>query len=56
MEIHLVKAEVKDAQILWEMQVKSFRKMLDKYQDFETSPAGELVNKVRKRLEQENPW
>lgn len=56
MEIHLVKAEVKDAQILWEMQVKSFRKMLDKYQDFETSPAGELVNKVRKRLEQENTY
>ena len=56
MDIQLVKAESKDAQTIWEMQVKSFQKLLDKYQDFETSPASEPVDNVRRRLEQENTY
>lgn len=56
MDIQLVKAELKDAQTIWEMQVKSFQKLLDKYQDFETSPASESVDNVRRRLEQENTY
>lgn len=56
MDIQLVKAEVKDAQVIWEMQVKSFQKLLDKYQDFETSPASEPVDNVRWRLEQEDTY
>ncbi len=56
MDIQLFKAELKDAQTIWEMQVKSFQKLLDKYQDFETSPASETVDNVRRRLEQENTY
>lgn len=56
MDIQLVKAELKDAQTIWEMQVKSFQKLLDKYQDFETSPASESFDNVRRRLEQENTY
>lgn len=56
MDIQLVRAELKDAQTIWEMQVKSFQELLDKYQDFETSPASETVDNVRRRLEQENTY
>ena len=42
MNIELIRATVEDAVQLWEMQVKSFQALLDKYQDYETSPASEL--------------
>ena len=56
MDIRLIRAEIEDARLLWEMQVKSFQKLLDKYQDFETSPASEPVENVKRRLEQENTY
>ena len=36
------------------MQVEAFQVLLDKYQDFDTSPASEPVDKVLARFEQ--PW
>lgn len=56
MEIRLIRAKIEEAGILWEMQVKSFQKLLDKYQDFETNPASESVDKVRGRLKQKNTY
>lgn len=56
MDIRLIRAEIEDARLLWDMQVKSFQKLLDKYQDFETSPASEPVENVKRRLEQENTY
>ena len=50
--MELIRASAKDAQQLWEMQVKSFQRLLDKYQDYETNPANELIEKVVARLEQ----
>ena len=46
MNIELIRATVKDAAQLWEMQVKSFQALLDKYQDYETSPASEPLEKM----------
>ena len=34
------------------MQVKSFKNLLDKYQDFETNPASETILNVEMRLKQ----
>ena len=34
MKIELIRASLKDAKEIWKMQVKSFKNLLDKYQDF----------------------
>ena len=52
MEIRLLRAGVEDAEELHAMQVKSFRELFEKYQDFDTSPANESVEKVEARLKQ----
>lgn len=56
MEIKLVKAGVKDAEKIWKMQVDSFMSLYEKYQDTDTSPATEQVEKVIWRLEQSNTY
>ena len=52
MKIHLIKVTLKDAKDIWEMQVKAFKKLLDKYQDFETNPANESISNVEMRIKQ----
>ena len=52
MEIRLLRAGVEDAEELHAIQVESFRELFEKYQDFDTSPANESVEKVEARLKQ----
>ena len=52
MKIDLIRASLKDTKEIWEMQVKSFGELLDKYQDFETNPANEPISNVEMRLKQ----
>ena len=52
MKIELIRASLKDAKEIWEMQVKSFKNLLDKYQDFETNPASETILNIEMRLKQ----
>lgn len=52
MEIKLVRADINDAKELHAMQVEAFKELLEKYQDFDTSPANEGVEKVEYRLRQ----
>lgn len=52
MEIKLIRAGVEDAREIHAMQLEAFRELLDKYQDFETSPGCESVEKVEARLRQ----
>ena len=52
MKIDLARIEIKDAEKLWMMQVKAFEDLYNKYQDTETSPATEKVEKIIMRLEQ----
>ncbi|MPW25506.1 GNAT family N-acetyltransferase [Alkalibaculum sp. M08DMB] len=52
MDISLTKSELKDAEIIHAMQIKSFMPLLEKYQDHETSPANELVEKIIERINQ----
>ena len=43
-----------DIETVWKMQVEAFTELLEKYQDFETNPASEDIEKVITRYEQ--PW
>ena len=52
--ITLRKAKTEDIEKLWKMQVEAFSGLLEKYQDFDLSPAAEGVDNVRARYEQ--PW
>ncbi|WP_339242407.1 hypothetical protein [Paenibacillus sp. FSL F4-0243] len=46
MGISLCKADVSDAEFIHQMQVKAFMPLLEKYKDYETSPANESVEKM----------
>lgn len=53
MEVTLLRADVGDAKELHAMQVEAFKELLEKYQDFDTSPANENMDKVEARLKQD---
>ncbi len=52
LNFQLVKASVDDAEMLWKMQVESFVDLLEKYQDYDTNPGNEPIEKIVWRLEQ----
>lgn len=48
----LVRIGIQDAETLWKMQVEAFQDLYEKYQDTETSPATETIDKIQMRLNQ----
>ena len=50
----LKKATREDIETIWKMQVEAFTEFLDKYQDFDMSPATESLEKIIDKFEQ--PW
>ena len=52
MNIKLERIGVNDCEKLWKMQVEAFSELLEKYRDYETSPANEPVSRVGERLKQ----
>ncbi|WP_291582095.1 GNAT family N-acetyltransferase [Clostridium sp. UBA6640] len=50
MNLKLKKATQKDAEELFDLQVKTFMPLLEKYQDYETSPANETLEKTISRI------
>lgn len=52
MALELVRIGLEEADNLWKMQVRSFAELYAKYQDTETSPATEKVEKIIARLNQ----
>ena len=52
MELKLIRATVRDAEQIWNMQLEAFAGLLAKYQDTETNPGSEPLEKVLYRLEQ----
>lgn len=52
MHIELMRSTVADAQELWRMQKEGFAELLERYQDVDTNPACETLEKVIMRLEQ----
>lgn len=53
MEVKLWRADIDDAREIHAMQVEAFGALLEKYQDFDTNPACESVEKVEARLKQD---
>ena len=54
MNIELKKVTREDIETVWKMQVEAFSELLEKYQDYDTNPAAEKIDKVTARFEQ--PW
>jgi len=50
MEISLKKASVEDAELIHSMQITAFRPLLDKYQDYDYSPANETLERTIYRI------
>ena len=52
MKVELIRVNIQDAENLWKMQIVAFQDLYAKYQDPETSPATETLEKTMTRLEQ----
>ena len=52
MNIELIPAERDDIEQIWKMQVEAFQEMLERYQDYDTSPAAEGDDQIRERYDQ----
>lgn len=52
MELKLSRIDINDANRLWKMQVEAFTDLYNKYQDTQTNPSCEPVEKVITRLKQ----
>ncbi|MEE6451996.1 GNAT family N-acetyltransferase [Gottfriedia acidiceleris] len=50
MHLRLDKATDADVQVIFEMQVKAFMPLLEKYKDTDTNPANEPIDNVIKRI------
>lgn len=44
----------KDIETVWRMQVEAFSELLEKYQDYDTNPGAENMDKIIAKFEQ--PW
>ena len=54
MDIKLKTVKREDLETVWKMQVEAFKDLLEKYQDYDMSPAAEKIDKITARFEQ--PW
>jgi GNAT superfamily N-acetyltransferase len=52
--ISLRKASLADCQELYDIQIKSFAALLEKYQDYDYNPGAEKIEKTEKRLKEVN--
>ena len=54
MSVTLTKVTREDLELVWKMQIDAFSELLEKYQDYDLSPAAEKIDKIIARFEQ--PW
>lgn len=47
-------ASAEDAPVIWEMQKIAFRELLERYQDYDTSPANQSLDQLRLRCSQKD--
>lgn len=55
-DICLVRASLSDAEKIWSMQKEAFTELFEKYQDFETSPATEPLERTVLKLKQSEAY
>lgn len=48
--MELRRANPKDANTIWQMQVEAFCELLSKYEDYDTSPGNEAVERIEAKL------
>ena len=46
----LDRADVNDCDKIWNMQIKAFDELLEKYQDYETNPGNEAKERIEAKL------
>ena len=51
-QLVIQKATIEDAPLIHSIQMEAFQPLLDKYQDFDTSPANETIQRTIDRLQQ----
>ena len=56
MRLELRLASVEDAPAIWEMQKIAFRELLERYQDYDTSPANQSLDQLRLRCSQKDRY
>ena len=49
----LVRADINDCEKIWNMQIEAFADLLEKYQDYETSPENESKERIETKLLQD---
>ena len=49
--LNLVKTDIQDAEKIYKMQIAAFTPLLDKYQDFDISPAAETFEYFKRRFD-----
>lgn len=54
MDVLLKKAQMRDAEHLFAMQLAAFLPLLEKYQDYGTSPANEPIERMKARIAEQN--
>ncbi|WP_108669941.1 GNAT family N-acetyltransferase [Peribacillus acanthi] len=54
MKITLEKATHTDAETIFDIQIKAFQPLLEKYRDYETSPVNESIARVMERINHSN--
>lgn len=54
MNVRLEKATHNDAKSIFDIQVKAFMPLLEKYKDYETNPANETIERVISRINKPN--
>lgn len=53
MNVKIVKADFQDLQLLYDIQIKSFKPLLDKYQDYDMSLGNESMEQIIRRYDQD---
>lgn len=52
MKISLKQAKTEDCIQIYEMQIKSFKDLLNKYKDYSTNPGAETIERIEQRMAQ----
>ena len=53
MSVEIIKANLQDMQLLYDMQIESFRPLLEKYKDYEISPGNETIEQITRKYNQD---
>lgn len=54
--LQLVRCTVEDRELIWDMQKEAFAALLEKYQDHDTSPANETMERITWKLQQPDSY